>query len=158
MMRKRTTGTSNQDFSQGSVLDALVRMAVPMSLALLINILYSVVDRIYIGHIPEVGRLSLTGIGLISPIVTIIVAFQNLFGVGGSPLFSIARGEGNKEEASRILHNACFTHGTVNVALHRICRDCNQEIFRQCKRSRPRDLTPQVHMPHLAPYFLYQVL
>lgn len=108
MMRKRTTGTSNQDFSQGSVLDALVRMAVPMSLALLINILYSVVDRIYIGHIPEVGRLSLTGIGLISPIVTIIVAFQNLFGVGGSPLFSIARGEGNKEEASRILHNACF--------------------------------------------------
>ncbi len=108
MSKKSTPPISNQDFSQGSVLDTLVRMAVPMSFALLINILYSVVDRIYIGHIPEVGRLSLTGIGLISPIVTIIVAFQNLYGVGGSPLFSIARGKGNDEEASGILHNACF--------------------------------------------------
>lgn len=108
MSKKSTPPISNQDFSQGSVLDTLVRMAVPMSFALLINILYSVVDRIYIGHIPEVGRLSLTGIGLISPIVTVIVAFQNLYGVGGSPLFSIARGKGNDEEASGILHNACF--------------------------------------------------
>lgn len=108
-MRKETDASrSAQDFSQGSVLEILVRMAAPMSLALLINILYSVVDRIYIGHIPEAGRLSLTGIGLISPIVTIIVAFQNLFGVGGSPLFSIARGEENDEKASCILHNACF--------------------------------------------------
>lgn len=107
-MSNRTLAASDQDFSRGSVLDALFRMAVPMSMALLINILYSVVDRIYIGHIPEVGRLSLTGIGLISPIVTVIVAFQNLFGVGGTPLFSIARGKEDVDTASRILHNACF--------------------------------------------------
>ncbi len=97
-----------RDFSQGSVFEALIRMAVPMSFALLINILYSVVDRMYIGHIPQVGQLSLTGIGLVSPIVTVIVAFQNLFGAGGAPLFAIARGRDDKKEASKVFHNACF--------------------------------------------------
>jgi putative MATE family efflux protein len=88
-----------------------------MTFALLINILYSIVERMYIGHIPDTGHLALTGIGLISPIVTVVVAFQNLFGVGGSPLFSIARGRGDEKEAARVLSNACFMLISTGITL-----------------------------------------
>lgn len=106
-----------RDFSQGSVLGTLVRMAVPMTFALLINILYSIVDRMYIGHIPGTGHLALTGIGLISSIVTVVVAFQNLFGVGGSPPSSIARGRGSDKEAARVPSNACFMPISTGITL-----------------------------------------
>lgn len=98
----------NSDFLHGSVFRTLVRMAIPMSVALLINLLYNVIDRMYIGHIPDVGKLSLTGIGLVAPIVTVVAACQNFFGAGGVPLFSIALGQHDTEDASKILHNACF--------------------------------------------------
>ena len=78
-------------------------MAMPMMLAQLINLLYSVVDRVYIGRIPEVGMLALTGVGLTFPIINILNAFANLFGMGGAPLCSIARGRGENEEAGRIM-------------------------------------------------------
>ncbi len=70
------------------------------------NTLYSIVDRIYIGHMAEGGKLALTGIGLAAPLLMVISAFQALCSTGGAPLFSIARGEGNAEKAGRILGNA----------------------------------------------------
>lgn len=94
------------DFTKGSVVENILRLALPMTLAQLINVLYSVIDRIYIGLIPRNATLSMTGIGLTLPITTIIIAFANLFGMGGAPLCSIARGRGEKEEAEKIMGNS----------------------------------------------------
>ncbi len=77
-----------------------------MTLALIINTLYSIVDRMYIGHMAEGGKLALTGIGLAAPILMVISAFQALCSTGGSPLFSIARGEKDDVRAETILGNA----------------------------------------------------
>lgn len=99
------TGGKN-DFSQGSVIKNIMSLAVPMTLAQLINVLYNIVDRIYIGMIPENSMLSLTGIGLSLPIITLVIAFANLFGMGGAPLCSIERGRGRMEEAEKIMGNS----------------------------------------------------
>ena len=96
----------NNDFSVGSVSGNILRLAVPMTLAQLINILYNIVDRIYIGHIPNASTQALTGVGLALPVITIITAFANLFGLGGAPLFSMSRGAGNEVRASRIMGNS----------------------------------------------------
>ena len=95
-----------RDFSRGSVLSNIVRLAVPMTFAQLINVLYNIVDRIYIGRIPDHATLSLTGLGVCFPLITIVIAFANLVGMGGAPLFSIERGRGHEEEAERILGNS----------------------------------------------------
>lgn len=97
---------TTNDFSQGSVVKNIMSLAVPMTLAQLINVLYNIVDRIYIGRIPEHATLSLTGIGLSLPIITMVIAFANLFGMGGAPLCSIQRGRGNLEEAENIMGNS----------------------------------------------------
>ena len=94
------------DFSQGNIPSTIARMAVPLIAAQLINVLYSVVDRIYIARIPDVGLTVLAGVGLTFPIVTLISAFSALAGQGGSPLFSMARGEGQEERAGRIMGNS----------------------------------------------------
>ena len=77
---------TENDFSKGSIARNILSLALPMTLAQLINVLYSVVDRIYIGHIPHVSADALTGVGLTLPIITVITAFSNLFGMGGAPL------------------------------------------------------------------------
>lgn len=97
---------NSSDFSKGSVSGNILRLAVPMTCAQLINVLYNVVDRIYIGHIPHTSTQALTGIGLTLPVITIITAFANLFGMGGAPLFSIARGAGEEEQAKKIMGNS----------------------------------------------------
>ena len=91
------------DFSQGKVWRRIVAQAVPLTLAQLVQLLYNIVDRIYIGHLPGVGSAALTGIGLTFPLITLIAAFTALFGMGGTPLFSIARGAGEHKRASSIL-------------------------------------------------------
>lgn len=96
----------SSDFSKGSVWKNIMNMALPMTLAQLINILYNIVDRMYIGHIPDAGALALTGLGITFPIITIIGAFANLFGMGGAPLCSIARGQGKNRRAEQIMGNA----------------------------------------------------
>ena len=75
-------------------------------IAQLVHLLYNIVDRIYIGHMDAGSSLALTGVGLTFPVVTLIMAFAALFGVGGVPLFSIARGRGDTEKAGRILGNS----------------------------------------------------
>lgn len=94
------------DFSQGSVSGNILSLAIPMTLAQLINVLYNIVDRIYIGHIPHASAQALTGIGLALPIITMITAFANLFGMGGAPLCSIARGSHEEKRAEQIMGNS----------------------------------------------------
>ena len=95
-----------ENFGNGSVARHILRLAVPMTLAQFINVLYNVVDRIYIGRLPEVASLAMSGLGLCLPLISIIIAFANLFGMGGSPLCSIARGSGNNDLAEEIMGNA----------------------------------------------------
>ncbi len=93
------------DFSVGSVWKHIVALAVPMTVAQLVHMLYNIVDRIYIGHLPGGSALALTGLGLTFPVVTLIMAFTNLFGMGGTPLFSIARGHRDTQRAEKIVGN-----------------------------------------------------
>ena len=83
----------------------ILSIAIPMTVAQVVNILYSLVDRMYIGHIPGVGHTSLTGMGLTLPLISIVLAFANLGGMGGSPLCSIYRGKGEEGLASAVMGN-----------------------------------------------------
>ena len=97
---------SKNDFSKGPVWKCIVMQAVPLTIAQLVQLLYNVIDRIYIGHMGDGSSIALTGVGLTFPIVTLIMAFTALFGIGGVPLFSMARGAGKKEQAEKILGNS----------------------------------------------------
>ena len=97
-----------QDMGTGSVKKLMVKMAVPALVGQVVNLLYNVGDRIYIGHIPEIGGQALTGVGLFTPILMLITAFSMLAGAGGAPRAAIAMGQGNKEDAEKIVGN-CFT-------------------------------------------------
>lgn len=94
------------DFTKGSVASNILKMAIPMTIAQIVNVLYNIVDRMFIGNLPGDGMLALTGLGLTFPVISIITAFANLCGSGGAPLCSIARGEGDKEKAETIMGNA----------------------------------------------------
>ncbi len=99
-------GSTNQLGSE-KISRLVFKIAIPSMLAQFVSVLYSIVDRMYVGNIPNVGDLSLAGVGVCGPIVTMIGAFAFLIGVGGSPLLGIALGEGNREKAEKILAN-CF--------------------------------------------------
>lgn len=94
------------DFSKGSILSHMARIALPMTLAQFVNILYNIIDRVFIGRIPDHATEALTGLGVAFPICTLAIAFANLVGMGGAPLFSIERGKGNEEEAKYFLGNS----------------------------------------------------
>lgn len=94
------------DFSQGSIPHHIMSLAIPMTAAQLVNVLYSVVDRIYLGRLPGSSHLALTGLGVTIPIVSIIMGLANLCGTGGGPLCSICRGKGDTEEAERVMGNS----------------------------------------------------
>ena len=97
---------TQNNFALGNVSQHILRIAGPMIVAQFINVLYNVVDRIYIGRLPEVASLAMSGLGLCLPLISIIIAFANLFGMGGSPLCSIARGSGDNDLAEEIMGNA----------------------------------------------------
>ncbi|MCC8181917.1 MAG: MATE family efflux transporter [Clostridiales bacterium] len=97
--------SNQQDFSTGKMWKNITRQAIPLTVAQLVQLLYNIVDRIYIGHLSEVGSLALTGVGVTFPITTLILAFANLFGTGGAPLFSIRRGAKDEEMAKSIMGN-----------------------------------------------------
>lgn len=112
---------SQNDFSKGSIIKNIMNLAIPMTLAQLINVLYNIVDRIYIGRIPDHATLSLTGIGLSLPIITLVIAFANLFGMGGAPLCSIERGRGNIKEAEAIMGNSFSLMLIFGILLTILC-------------------------------------
>lgn len=112
---------TKNDFSKGSVAKNIWSLAVPMTVAQLVNVLYSVVDRIYIGHLPDASTEALTGIGLALPVITMITAFSNLFGMGGAPLCSIARGAGDVKRAEKIMGNSFTLLLMTGVILMAFC-------------------------------------
>ena len=73
------------DFGTGSVERNIINMAVPMTVAQVLNLLYNLVDRMYIGHIPGASSLALTGVGITFPVISMITAFASLYGMGGAP-------------------------------------------------------------------------
>lgn len=97
-----------QDMGSGSIPRLMLNLAIPAVVAQLINMLYNIVDRIYIGHIPDAGASALTGVGLFLPILMMINAFAMLAGSGGAPRAAIAMGKGDRENAQKILGN-CFS-------------------------------------------------
>ncbi|WP_367924675.1 MATE family efflux transporter [uncultured Ruthenibacterium sp.] len=115
------SNSSVSDFSKGSVASNILRLAIPMTFAQLINVLYNVVDRIYLGHMPGASAGALAGVGLAFPIITMITAFANLFGFGGTPLFSIERGKNNTQNASRIMGATCALLLGTGVILSLLC-------------------------------------
>ena len=96
----------HNDFSRGPVWKCIVVQAVPLMIAQMVQLLYNVVDRIYLGHMGDGNSLALTGVGLTFPVITLIMAFTALFGNGGVPLFSMARGAGDEDRAGSILGNS----------------------------------------------------
>ena len=100
------------DFENGSVVGNILGAALPMLVAQILNLLYNVIDRVYIARIPHVGTVALGAVGLCFPFIVIITAFANLFGTGGAPLFSISRGQKKDKQASYIMNTSfsmvCF--------------------------------------------------
>ena len=116
-MEKRNTPN---DFSKGKVWRIILAQAIPLTLASFVQLLYNVVDRVYIGHLRGTGGMALTGVGVTFPIVTFILALTMLFASGGSPLFSMARGAGDGKRAYRFQGNVVtllvFTALTLTIA------------------------------------------
>ena len=96
------------DFENGTVTGTILEAALPMLVAQILNLLYNIVDRIYIARIAEVGTAALGAVGLCFPLIVIITAFANLFGNGGAPLFAIQRGQKDERKAVAIM-NTSFT-------------------------------------------------
>lgn len=98
-MKSQTKG----NFGQGSVSGLILGQAIPLTIAQLVQVIYNIVDRIYLGHMPGVEEgVALTGVGLTFPIISLIAAFTNLFATGGAPLCAIARGKKDDEKALAI--------------------------------------------------------
>ncbi len=112
---------AQNDFSKGPVWKCIIAQAVPLTVAQLVQLLYNVVDRIYLGHMGDGSSMALTGVGLTFPIVTLIMAFTALFGMGGVPLFSMARGADDKEEAEKILGHSFGLLAVSAVVLTVFC-------------------------------------
>lgn len=107
----------------------LLRLAVPTVAAQLINMLYNIVDRIYIGHIPEVGALALTGVGVCMPLILIVSAFAALIGNGGAPRASISMGRGDKESAEKILGTCFAMQIVISVILTAVLLIWNKDFL-----------------------------
>lgn len=95
-----------QDMGTGDVKKLLLQLMIPAVVAQVVNLLYNIVDRIYIGHISGIGAAALTGVGLFTPILMLLNAFAMLIGAGGAPRTAIAMGQGDKEQAEKIISNS----------------------------------------------------
>jgi putative MATE family efflux protein len=105
------------DFSRGSITQNVAQVAVPMLVADLLSLLYNIVDRIYIGRIPGEGTIALAGVGLCFPIITLILAFTSLYGVGGAPICAFHRGQGDKVSAERVMNTSFVLLCTTGIVL-----------------------------------------
>ena len=104
------------DFANGKISSSILRAAMPMLAAQILNLLYNIVDRVYTARIPEVGTVALGAVGLCFPLIVIISAFANMYGSGGSPLFAIERGKKNDREAENIMDTS-YTLLTITAIL-----------------------------------------
>ena len=103
----RSRPKKERDLGSDGIGRLMVSLAVPAITAQVVNMLYNIVDRIYIGHIPEIGAMALTGVGITFPIIILIMAFSSLIAMGGAPQAAIAMGERDLKKAEKIL-GSCF--------------------------------------------------
>lgn len=94
-----------------------IKLSIPAILAQVVNLLYNIVDRIFIGHLPEVGDIALTGVGVCFPVIMLVSAFASLCGMGGAPKAAIALGEGKKDTANKILANCVSLTIIISIIL-----------------------------------------
>lgn len=116
-LKRRKKMKLSNDLGNDSVLGLVLKLAVPTMLAQLVNLLYSIVDRMYIGHIPEIGSIALAGVGVCGPITTFLSSFGTLVGIGGSILISIKMGEQKFNKARHILANSFFALSVIGITL-----------------------------------------
>ena len=107
-MEQKPQEKPKQNLGTGRIGKLLAQLAIPAVVAQIVNLLYNIVDRIYIGHMPEVGADALTGVGLFMPILMLVNAFAMMAGAGGAPRAAIAMGQGDHDRAEKIMAN-CFT-------------------------------------------------
>ena len=105
------------DFANGTVTGNILAATLPMMVAQILNLLYNIVDRVYIARIPEVGTAALGAVWLCFPLIVIITAFANLFGSDGAPLFSIYRGKKQENTAVQIMDTSFSMLCTCGVFL-----------------------------------------
>lgn len=105
------------DLGKDSITSLVFRLAIPAMIAQFVNVLYSIIDRMYIGHIPKIGALALAGVGVCGPIVTLLSSFGTLVGLGGSILLGIRLGEKNLPKAKQILSNSFLMLSCFSVVL-----------------------------------------
>ena len=107
----------------------LLKLALPTVAAQLINMLYNIVDRIYIGHIPDIGATALTGVGVCMPLIMIVSAFAALVGYGGAPRASIFMGKQDKESAEKTLGNCFVLQIIISVILTAVLLIWNRDFL-----------------------------
>ena len=95
--------------------------AIPLSLAEIVQLLYNIVDRVFLGHLPDGNTLALTGVGLIFPIVSIVAAFTSLYSSGGAPIFAMARGRKDEPRALQIQGTVYSLLLVSSLALMALC-------------------------------------
>lgn len=139
------------DLGRDDIRRLVLRLAIPSMLAQFINVLYSVVDRIYIGNIPVIGETALAGVGVSGPIVTLISAFAYLVGLGGSPLMSIRMGEGQDEKAKKILANSFWMIVGLSAVLTLVLFVFKREILTRFGAS-------ETILPYAESYFTIYLL
>lgn len=105
---KKSKEKRENDLGRDPIGSLLVRLALPSITAQLVNMLYNIVDRIYIGHIPGLGATALTGVGVCFPVILLISAFSSLVGMGGAPRAAIKMGQGEDRSAEKVVGN-CLT-------------------------------------------------
>ena len=105
------------DLRNGNVKKMLLKLAIPAMLAQFVNVLYNIVDRIFISNIPVIGQTALAGIGICAPIITVISAFSYLSSLGGGPLLAIALGRRDKEDAQNIFSNCIALLFIISITL-----------------------------------------
>lgn len=107
----------------------LLKLALPTVTAQIINMLYNIVDRIYIGHIPDIGDMALTGVGVCMPLIMIVTAFSAFAGYGGAPRASIYMGQGDHESAEKTLGNCFVVQCVISVALTAVLLIWNRDFL-----------------------------
>lgn len=120
-MKNKEYSDMNEQLAHAKILPLLVKLTIPVTIAQFVNALYSIVDRMYIGHMPGIGTVALSGIGLTFPIIMLISAFSCLPGMGGAPLASIAMGAGDIRKAQKYMNNALFMLLFISLILMTGC-------------------------------------
>ncbi len=127
-LKKQRNGTAG-DFGRGSVGSNIMQQALPLLAAEVVHLLYNIVDRIYIGHLPGADAMALTGLGVTFPLVALVGAFTRLIGTGGAPLFSIARGAGKEERAAQLQGTAVTWLALLSVFVFIFCMVLRRPIL-----------------------------